>query len=105
MTATPVLPISEIGPGSAIGLGSVPVASAQKKDFTKISGEEAKPAPMIPPEIEMTTEAENMFSSYLRAEIASARSERQPFVDRLARFKEKYRTKFPEFPKNWPIAN
>jgi hypothetical protein len=59
---------------------------------------------MIPPEIELTETAEMRLANYLDREIYTARSERDAFISKLARLKEKYRSKFPEFPKDWPIA-
>lgn len=104
MTAT-TLPISVIGPEPYASSGSMPVEQVTDKDKSKIEGEKVKPAPMIPPEIPMTDEAERRFANYLQHELYQCRSERAEFIRRLARYKEKYRTKFPEFPKDWPIAN
>lgn len=99
------LPISIIGPDPLANRGSIGVESTQPGEFHKEEGEKIKPAAMIPPEIEMSEVAESKLAQYLDSELSLARNERFDFINRLARFKEKYRTKFPEFPKDWPIAN
>lgn len=100
------LPISVIGPEPIGTSGArVVVDDTSRQDFSEIPGESVEPAPMIPPEVEMKEEAEKRLAQYLDFEISAARGERWEFINRLARFKEKYRTKFPEFPKDWPIAN
>lgn len=99
------LPISIIGPDPLANRGAVNVESIRTEEIHKEDGPKIKPAPMIPPEIQMEDVAEQKLANYLDAELSLARNERFEFINRLARFKEKYRTKFPEFPKDWPIAN
>src|SRR5882762_166701 len=103
--ASPALPVSIIGPDPTYGRGAMGADSMGPEDFHKEDGEPIKPAPMSPPEIEMSERAEMRLIQYLDAEVTLCRNERFEFINRLARFKEKYRTKFPEFPKDWPIAN
>jgi hypothetical protein len=102
----PDMPVSVIGPEPIGTSGArVVVDAASHEQFTPFEGEKAKPAPMIPPEIKMSDEQLKRLALYLDHELTIASSERFEFINRLARFKEKYRTKFPEFPKDWPIAN
>lgn len=103
--ASPVLPVSIIGPDPTYGRGAMGTDSVPANELHKEDGPKIKPSPMIPPEIDMSPEAEQRLIQYLDAEVTLARNERFEFINRLARFKEKYRTKFPEFPKDWPIAN
>lgn len=103
--ASPSIPISIIGPDPSYGRGSMGVDSIPAGELHQEKGPKVKPSPMIPPEIKMSEEAEMRLIQYLDAEVTLARNERFEFINRLARFKEKYRTKFPEFPKDWPIAN
>lgn len=100
------LPVKVIGP-EPIGVsgGRQVVDSTSREQFTAFAGEKAKPAPMVPPEIKMRPEQLKRLALYLDHELSMASNERFQFINRLARFKEKYRTKFPEFPKDWPIAN
>lgn len=105
MPVSPTLPISIIGPDPLANRGSTSVEAIPPGELRKEKGEKIKPAPMIPPEIKMSEEAESKLAQYLDSEISLCRNERFEFIARLARFKEKYRTKFPEFPKDWPIAN
>lgn len=100
-----VVPVSIIGPDPSRGLGSRSVSSSEKKDYTKITGEKLECAPMVPPEVEMKAEELTRLANYLDTEISLARSERSDYIRKLARLKEKYKAKFPEFPKDWPIAN
>lgn len=104
VTASPVFDITHIGPGTpANSIGAEPIESAEK--YTKIEGPKIKPKPMIPPEIEMTEEQEARLIKYLDYELSMCETERWNQIDKFARLKEKYRTKFPEFPKNFPIPN
>src|SRR5258708_2921482 len=103
--ASPVLPISIIGPDPIANRGSTSTTAIRPDEVHKEEGPKAVPSPMIPPEIKLSEYAEQQLKQYLDAELSICRNERFEFVNRLARFKEKYRTKFPEFPKDWPIAN
>lgn len=98
------LPIEQIGP-QPIGIGHIPVVSIRPEDKTKVEGEKATPAPMVPPDIQMSPEAERRLAYYLEYELSQASAERWQFMNKLARLKEKFKAKFPEFPKDWPIAN
>lgn len=99
------LPISILGPEPGRGLGSESVSSTESKEFRKIEGEEIEPSPMLPPEVDMSEEQETRLCNYLDSEVDICRSERLDHLLKLARLKEKYKSKFPEFPKDWPIAN
>lgn len=101
------LPVSYIGP-DVVGnsAGRVPADQPGEREFKRDPAlDKLEPAPMLPPEVKMTDAGLSRLAQYLDFEISAARSERWDFIMRLARFKEKYRTKFPEFPKDWPIAN
>lgn len=103
-TATPVLPIDSVGPGSPTSpLGTEPVSQAT--GFKRIPGPKLQPKPMLPPNIELSENQESRLVNYLDAELSLAESERFNQIHKFARLKLKYRTKFPEFPKNFPIPN
>jgi hypothetical protein len=97
------LPITIIGPQPTAY--PLTAESAQPGEFHREEGTTPKPAPMLPPEIKMSEEAEKRLVNYLDQELSVCRSERFDFIRKLARYKEKYRTRFPELPKDWPIAN
>ncbi len=103
------LPITRVGPGGpGDSFGSQPTDNVSRSEFVKVEteGDVRKPAEeMLPPEIDMSEEQEKRLVQYLLSEISAARMERYEFVANFARWKAKYRTKFPEFAKNWPIAN
>lgn len=102
--ASLVLPISEVGPGTpATPLGMEPEGMAT--GYTKIKGPKIEPSPMVPPEIELTENQEARLINYLDSELSECWAERVNQIDKFARLKLKYRTKFPEFPKNFPIPN
>jgi hypothetical protein len=60
---------------------------------------------MLPPQVKLGEAGETRLAAYLYEEINTCRWERQPYVSKLARLKEKYRAPFPEFPKDFPMAN
>lgn len=99
-----VLPIDYVGPGPD-SLGAVPTFAIQPGEFTKIPGDKAEPAPMIPPQIKWSKALKDRFINYISNELWTCESERQPFVRKIARLREKYRAPFPETPKDWPLAN
>lgn len=102
--AAPVFPLDYIGPsplGGGMGSESVAVATG----FEKIEGDKIKPSPMMPPEIEMGDEQLRRLKEYLRFEISTCEQERWSQIAKFSRLKQKYRTKFPEMPKNFPIPN
>lgn len=103
--ANPIFDIDMIGPGSPVDPQGTVDADGTEKVFTKIDGEDVKPAMMVPPEVELSEERRNRLIQYIWNEISACRGERWPVMDKFARLKEKYRTKFPEFPKNFPIPN
>lgn len=108
-----VFPIDMIGPGAPGSmLGSVGVTSVDPGDFTSVqneAGDKFKPSDvkieLLPPEVELKEEQKKRFINYLISELSQADSERQPSLYDFARWRRKYRTKFPEFPKDWPLAN
>ncbi len=102
---TPEIPIDVIGPSPWGGPGGVPVDSADPKDYEEIPGDKIEPTPMIPPEIKMSENAEKRLVQYLDEELGIAEGERWDWVRKISRLKEKYDAPFPEFPKDWPIAN
>lgn len=106
ITADPIFDISIIGPGTPIGgPGIATLDSPGAEKFTKIEGEKITPVKMMPPEIEMSEEQRGRLTNYLWNEMQLCRAERSSQVSKFARLKLKYRTKFPEFPKNFPIPN
>lgn len=97
-----VLPLDWIGPAvDAVGAFAEP----ELEKFTNLAGGKSKPAPMLPPEVPMSDEQLSRLATYLDRELALCESERQPYISKLARLRYKYRTEFPDKPKNWPIAN
>lgn len=74
-------------------------------DFMKIPGDKAQPAALMPPDIKLSPDQEKALIRYLERELNLCESERLPYLKKLARLKFKYRTEFPDQPKNWPIAN
>lgn len=103
-----LVPTQHIGPGGpGTPFGTQDAELVEKKEFYKIEGDQvkAKAAEMLPPEINMSEDQENRLIQYTLAELASAESERYEFISAFARWKRKYRTKFPEFPKDWPLAH
>lgn len=106
IAADPIFDISIIGPGSSIGgPGIASIDSPAGEQFTKIEGEEIKPARMIPPEIEISEVQRTRLIQYLTGEIDVCRQERWMQMEKFSRLRLKYQTKFPEFPKNFPIPN
>lgn len=94
-----VIPVDFIGP-------DIDVRSLVGPDqFTKLQGDKALPSPLMPPEIDMSDEQLKQLALYLERELSLCEGERLPYIKKLARFKFKYRTEFPELAKNWPIAN
>lgn len=53
----------------------------------------------------MSEGQEAKLCQYLADEIEAARNERWPYMEKFRRLRLKYRTKFPEISKDWPIAN
>lgn len=105
------LPVNRIGPGApGTAFGSQATDVVTRADFAEVEGEKAPTkaaikAEMLPPEIEMEEAQEKRLVQYLISELSSAQSERWEFIRDFARWRAKYRTKFPEFPKDWPLAN
>lgn len=101
-----VIPVEHLGPGP-IGLGSVSVTEAREDGGSDQPKREERPTPkpMLPPEVTMSEEQERRLRVYLQSEIDSCRWERMEYIDKLSRLKEKHRTRFPEWPKDFPIAN
>jgi hypothetical protein len=103
------LPITHIGPGApgdAFGTQSTDVV--ESSDFVKVptTGNTVKPkAEMLPPEVPIKEDQEQRLIQYIMSELSAAQSERSSYLRDFARWKLKYRTKFPEFPKDWPLAN
>lgn len=107
------LPIEHIGPGvPGSGFGTLMAISAQPGDFTKLEDEKGDTfdpkkvnVELLPPEIDMSEEQQRRLVNYLVSELTDAQSERSDSMYDFARWRKKYRTKFPEFPKDWPLAN
>lgn len=97
-----VLPVDFIGPD--IDVRSI-LGTPAEQEFTKLQGDKAVPAPLMPPEIPMSDAQLKSLALYLERELSLAESERLPYIKKLARLKYKYRTEFPELAKNWPMAN
>jgi hypothetical protein len=112
-----LVPTAHIGPGSpGTGFGTQDAEVTQAEEFaeakqgvgdqTKNSGPSVKNgAAMLPPEIDMSEEQEQRLIQYTLTQLQQAESERWDYISNFARWKRKYRTKFPEFPKDWPLAN
>lgn len=97
-----VLPLDWIGPAiDAVGS----LAEPELEKFTKLEGGKSEPAALMPPEVPMSDEQLNRLSQYLERELSLCEGERRPYIEKLARLRYKYRTEFPDRPKNWPIAN
>lgn len=97
---TPVIDTEHLGPSGDLSAGSTPASV-----FKEQEGPEITPNPMVPPEVDMTDEGVEALVSYLDEQITLATNERQPWLDKLARLKEKLAAPFPTEPKNWPIQN
>jgi hypothetical protein len=109
---TLVFPIDMLGPSAPGGTGTYGVESAESKDFTKLedeNGESFKPSQvtieLLPPEVELKEDQKKKLVNYLISELSLADAERRDSLYDFARWRRKYRTKFPEFPKDWPLAN
>lgn len=61
--------------------------------------------PMDPPEIDMTEEQRARLAQYLDNELYHCWNERERQMQKFARLWGKYRTRYPEFPKDFPMAN
>lgn len=104
MDASPVFNLESVGPGSPVSpLGNEPVVMAE--GYTRIEGPKIEPKPMLPPEIKISEKQERRLINYLDSELNLCENERWSQIDKIARLKLKYRTKFPEFPKNFPIPS
>ena len=112
--SNPILPIGMIGPSGISGPGSIPVASTAAGDYVKIAAipkgdplnkNRVKVQKLDPPEIDMKQEDLDRFVTYMVSELSVAESERWDHMRKLARLRVKYRTEYPEYPKDWPIAN
>lgn len=109
------LPVTHIGPGAAgTSFGTIFAENlvGAQNEFTKLDGEDGKPfnpkdveVELLPPEIKFKENAEARLINYLCSELQAAESERWDSLADFARWRKKYRTKFPQFPKDWPIAN
>lgn len=109
--ATTVIPLDRLGPATLGGPGSIDIGDTSRADFaqpeweagTKKADKEAQP--MLPPEIDISADEEQRLALYLDSELDKCRSERWEQIEKFARLRLKIRTKFPEWPKDWPIAN
>lgn len=101
----PILDIDYIGPDTFGAKSSIEVESMRPDERVSIPGERLEPEPMSPPEIELPEQARKNLANYLDQELAICLNERMEQIAKFARLKQKYRTKFPEVPKDWPIAN
>ena len=99
------LPIDYIGPSPMSGGGFGAEALTDFEDAVEIEGPDIKPAPMIPPEIDMSDNAQKRLCNYIRDELSECEMERFAHMERFARLKRKYRTKYPEYAKNFPLPN
>lgn len=97
-----VLPIDFIGPSiDAIGAFDLPRGA----EYTKLGGDKPEPSALLPPDVKLTDDQRSRLAAYLDRELSLCESERDPYIRKLARLKYKYRTEYPEHPKDWPIAN
>jgi len=109
--ATTVIPLDRLGPEPLGGPGSIDPSQTDGDDYAKVDWEpdtkkaDKKAAELLPPEIDISTEEELRLALYLDSEVNKCRSERWEQMEKFARLRLKIRTKFPEFPKDWPIAN
>lgn len=107
------LPVNRVGPGApGSAFGSIMLEAIDKDDFVELKDENGDTfdpkkvdVELLPPEIEFSEEAERKLVNYLVSELTDAESERSDSMWDFARWRKKYRTKFPEFPKDWPLAN
>lgn len=108
------LPIQHIGPGApGASFGTVySDALNSANEFVKVDDEHGDTfdpkkveVELLPPEIKFPEAGEARLINYLCSELQSAESERWDSLDDFARWRKKYRTKFPQFPKDWPLAN
>ena len=114
-----LLPIGRIGPADLSGPGNISASTAAPGQFTKIDGvgetkvktgdpfdsEAVKLQPLDPPDIKMSQVETDRLVTYMSDELWSAYNERFEQMIKLARLRVKYRTEYPEYPKDWPIAN
>lgn len=101
-----VVGTEHLGP-TGVGMGSVDVRTAREEGGKEAPqrAERPTPKPMLPPEVQMSEEQERRLRVYLQHEIDACRWERMDVIHKLTRLKEKHRMKFPEWPKDFPIAN
>lgn len=102
------LHIDRVGPGapgSGFGSESVEVAEADQFDNELDFDPKDYTIEMLPPEVDLGDKELSRLTNYLDQEIARADSDRWPFLLDFARYRTKYKAKFPEWPKDWPIAN
>ena len=96
------LPLDFIGPAiDAVGAFTLP----SELKFLKLEGGKATLSPMMPPDIPLPDDQKEALARYLERELGLAEGERHDQIRKMARLKAKYRTKYPELPKDYPIAN
>jgi hypothetical protein len=97
------------GPGSLLPSEFTRADFAQVEEATPVAERSELPDPnkieMSPPEIDISEKLESKLANYLQDEISKATDERYDQISKFSRLRLKYRTKFPEYPKDWPIAN
>lgn len=111
--ANVALPVTHIGPGApGQGFGSIDVSNIQPDDTTDLLDKDGLTfdpkkvdIELLPPEIDMEEAQVKRLVNYLVSELTDAENERMDSMWDFARWRRKYRTKFPEFPKDWPLAN
>jgi hypothetical protein len=110
--ALPVTHIGPAAPGTAFGTIYTENLNSGVDEFIPLKDEKGETfdpkkveVEMLPPEIKLTEDGEKRLINYLISELSDAESERQDSMHDFARWRRKYRTKFPEWPKDWPIAN
>lgn len=105
MTASVLPQLEFLGPSSEPP-AYVSVPAAQEEGKARIEQPEPlKAKPMDPPEIDMTEAQRERLGRYLDSELYNCFNERQPQMAKFARLWAKYRTKYPEFPKDFPMVN
>lgn len=107
------LPVVDIGPSPVGGPGRTELWDVSRADFAQVEditpkprdGRDYRKVELVPPEIEVSDAELDRLAMYLQSEISFARNERYDEIDKFRRLRRKILNKFPDWPKDWPIAN